>query len=54
MRLWVGHAAACCAPGFELANPEDMNIPRHVDSADEAIAIIRGHYTQWQFQRVGQ
>jgi len=28
-------------PGFELANAEDMKIPQCVDTADEAIAIIR-------------
>jgi hypothetical protein len=39
-------------PGFELANPEEMNIPRCVDSSDEAIAVIRDHYAQWQAQRV--
>jgi len=30
-----------------LANPEDMNIPRCVDGADEAIALIRAHHSQW-------
>jgi uncharacterized protein (TIGR00730 family) len=34
-------------PGFELANPEDMQIPRCVDTADEAIALIRAHHAQW-------
>jgi len=34
-------------PGFELASPEDMNIPRCVNSADEAIAIIREHHALW-------
>jgi len=37
-------------PGFELANPEDMQIPSCVDSADGAIAIIRDHHAQWQLQ----
>jgi hypothetical protein len=39
-------------PGFELANPEDMKIPRCVDNVDEAITIIRDHYAQWQLQRI--
>jgi uncharacterized protein (TIGR00730 family) len=39
-------------PGFELASSEDMKIPRCVDSADGAIAIIRGHHAQWHRQRV--
>jgi hypothetical protein len=39
-------------PGFEPASPEDMNIPRCVESVEEAIAIIRDHYAQWQSQRI--
>jgi len=31
-----------------LANPEDMDIPRCVDGADAAIALIREHYSLWQ------
>ncbi len=34
-------------PGFELANAEDMKIPRCVDTADEAIAIVREHHAHW-------
>ena len=34
-------------PGFELASAEDMTIPQCVDTADEAIAIIREHHGQW-------
>jgi hypothetical protein len=34
-------------PGFELANPEDMAIPRCVDTADEALAILREHHARW-------
>lgn len=34
-------------PGFELANAEDMKIPCCVDTADEAIAIVREHRAQW-------
>jgi predicted Rossmann-fold nucleotide-binding protein len=30
-----------------LANPEDMTIPRCVNTADEAIALIRGHHARW-------
>jgi uncharacterized protein (TIGR00730 family) len=40
-------------PGFELASPEDMKIPHCVETADEAIAIIRDHHAQWQ-QRQGK
>jgi uncharacterized protein (TIGR00730 family) len=31
-----------------LANPEDMTIPRCVNTADEAIALIREHHAQWR------
>jgi uncharacterized protein (TIGR00730 family) len=31
-----------------LANPEDMTIPRCVNTADEAIALVREHHAQWQ------
>jgi uncharacterized protein (TIGR00730 family) len=30
-----------------LANPEDLDIPRCLSSADEAIALIREHYDRW-------
>jgi len=40
-------------PGFELANPEDMAIPRCVDTADEAIAILREHHARWQRAQEG-
>jgi uncharacterized protein (TIGR00730 family) len=31
-----------------LANPEDMSIPRCVNTADEAIALLREHHSRWQ------
>jgi uncharacterized protein (TIGR00730 family) len=30
-----------------LANPEDITIPRCVDTIDEAIALIREHHSRW-------
>jgi hypothetical protein len=30
-----------------LANPEDLAIPRCVDTADEALALIRAHHGAW-------
>ena len=30
-----------------LANPEDMTIPRCVNTADEAVALIREHHGRW-------
>jgi len=38
-------------PGFELANPEDMAIPRCVGGADEAIAVLREHHARWHAAR---
>ena len=35
-------------PEFPLANPEDMNIPLCVNTANEAISILRKHHTAWQ------
>jgi len=32
---------------LSLASPEDLTIPRCVDTADEAIALIREHHAQW-------
>jgi uncharacterized protein (TIGR00730 family) len=40
-------------PGFELANPEDMAIPRCVSTAEEAIAILREQHARWQLARTG-
>jgi uncharacterized protein (TIGR00730 family) len=30
-----------------LASPEDMTIPRCVNTADEAVALIRAHHAKW-------
>jgi len=50
--MWTGLVAWAqtymLRPGFELANPEDMAIPRCVMGADEAIAILRDHHARWQ------
>ncbi len=35
-------------PRFPLANPEDMEIPICVDTADEAISEIRRHHASWK------
>src|SRR5262245_29811861 len=37
--------------GFELAGAHDLRIPRCVDDADQAIAIIREHHARWQAAR---
>jgi hypothetical protein len=50
--MWKGlvdwASAVMLRPGFELANAEDMKIPRCVDDADQAIAIVREHHARWQ------
>jgi uncharacterized protein (TIGR00730 family) len=38
-------------PGLELANPEDLAIPRCVDTADEAITLIRDCHARWKAQQ---
>jgi predicted Rossmann-fold nucleotide-binding protein len=35
-------------PGFELVSPEDMNIPRCVNSGKEAVALIRESHERWK------
>jgi uncharacterized protein (TIGR00730 family) len=35
-------------PGFELASAEDMQIPRCVENAEQAIDIIREHHARWR------
>jgi uncharacterized protein (TIGR00730 family) len=35
-------------PHPPLANPEDLAIPRCVDTGDEAIALIREHHARWR------
>jgi uncharacterized protein (TIGR00730 family) len=35
-------------PGFELASPEDIDLPRCVSGADEALAVLGAHHRQWE------
>jgi uncharacterized protein (TIGR00730 family) len=35
-------------PGFELANADDMKIPRCVKDANAAVAIVREHHERWR------
>jgi hypothetical protein len=35
-------------PRLHLANAEDLKIPQCVDTADEAIAVVRELHTKWQ------
>src|SRR6185369_205592 len=36
------------ASELPLADPADMTIPRCVNTADEAVALIRGHHAAWK------
>lgn len=38
-------------PTFELANPEDMEIPHCVNDADGAIALVREYHARWKKQQ---
>jgi uncharacterized protein (TIGR00730 family) len=38
-------------PQLPLASAEDMAIPKCVNTADEAIALIREHYSRWSRER---
>jgi uncharacterized protein (TIGR00730 family) len=50
-KMWTGLVdwarAQLLRPELPLACPEDMAIPRCVDTADEAIALIREHHARW-------
>jgi hypothetical protein len=49
--MWKGlvewASAQMLRPGFELAKPKDIQIPRCVNTAVEAVAIIRDHRARW-------
>jgi hypothetical protein len=38
-------------PRLHLANAEDLKIPVCLETADEAIAIVRDMHARWQAQR---
>jgi hypothetical protein len=38
-------------PEFPLASPSDIDIPRCVDTAQEAIALIQRHHEEWVAER---
>ncbi|HKE94083.1 MAG TPA: LOG family protein [Povalibacter sp.] len=50
--MWRGlvdwASAAMLRPGFELASAQDMEIPRCVDDAEQAIILVREHHARWQ------
>ena len=40
--------ASLVEPGLELVSPEDLTIPTCVNTAEEALEILRPHYAQWK------
>jgi predicted Rossmann-fold nucleotide-binding protein len=53
--MWKGlvewASAQMLQQGFELASPQDMQIPTCVDGADQAMGVIRGHHARWTARR---
>jgi uncharacterized protein (TIGR00730 family) len=54
-QMWTGLVdwarASMLDPRLALANPEDLRIPQCVDTADEAIAIVRDLHARWTSAR---
>jgi hypothetical protein len=50
-KMWVDFVAWArnnlLSPEFELASVQEIEIPRCVDTADEAVALIRPYYDDW-------
>ena len=46
---WAG--ASMLDPRLALANPQDLQIPQCVDTADEAITLVRDLHKTWQLQQ---
>jgi uncharacterized protein (TIGR00730 family) len=51
-KMWRGlvewTSTAMLDPRLPLANPEDMKIPQCVDTADEAIAVVKDLHAKWK------
>jgi uncharacterized protein (TIGR00730 family) len=51
-KMWRGlvdwASTSMLDPRLHLANAEDLKIPQCVDTADEAIAVVRELHTKWQ------
>jgi hypothetical protein len=51
-RMWADFVAwgrqYLLRPEFPLATREDLAIPRCVDSAEQAVALIRGYHEGWR------
>jgi uncharacterized protein (TIGR00730 family) len=55
-KMWRGlvewASASMLDPRLQLANPEDLKIPQCLDTADEAIAMVRQMHAAWAAARV--
>lgn len=51
-KMWTGFVdwakQSLLKPELALASPEDLNIPRCVDNADQAIALLRDFHAKWK------
>ena len=51
-KMWAGFVdwarASLLKPELSLASPADLAIPQCVNTADEAIALIREHHARWR------
>jgi uncharacterized protein (TIGR00730 family) len=54
-KMWKGlvewASESMLDPRLHLANPEDLKIPLCLETADEAIAIVRDLHAKWQAER---
>jgi predicted Rossmann-fold nucleotide-binding protein len=54
-KMWKGLVewtkTAMLDPRLALANPEDLDIPRCLDTADEAIAMVRDLHAAWRAEQ---
>jgi uncharacterized protein (TIGR00730 family) len=57
-RMWADFVAWAreylLRPEFELASLQDLEIPRCVDNAEQAMKIIRTRYEEWRQKQAGQ
>jgi uncharacterized protein (TIGR00730 family) len=56
-KMWRGlvdwASTSMLDPRLHLANPDDLKIPQCLDTADEAIAVVRALHGKWQSERQG-
>jgi len=54
-KMWKGlvdwASTSMLDPRLRLANPEDLKIPQCLETADEAIAVVRALHGKWQAEQ---